>query len=82
LPLGKIIIEKGVYFNTRFHFYCNSSCPGGTRACVPKRPHFGVQARMMKILPRTNNTNGNEGFPIRRAIRFYFFIAMGRGEVC
>jgi hypothetical protein len=24
--------------------------PRGTRACVPKRPHFGVQARMMKMI--------------------------------
>jgi hypothetical protein len=23
---------------------------GGTHACVPKRPHSGVQARMMKMI--------------------------------
>jgi len=25
---------------------------GGTHACVPKRPHFGVQARMMKMIAK------------------------------
>jgi hypothetical protein len=47
------LIERGAIFNRSVRKSLNnSSCPGGIHACVPKRPHFGVQARMMKMIAK------------------------------